>query len=518
MIARLLRTTLLVVLIFSAKDAVAATTHYISKTLGADTNNGTSKTTPWAHLPGMPSCTSTCASYGPGAGDQFILYGGDSWTSTDLGVNWTWNGSSGSPIYIGVDQTWYSGSAWSRPIFNCGNTAVASTQYGAVIWVAGNYVTFDNIEVTGFQQQNSGGGAVFEVYGNSDTIENSYIHGFSRTSGSSGSNSFAIEDNWSGGAGAGAVFDHNVIDGSDSPNKDFMGGILHGVTVSNNVIRYVYNGMNGVFNDVHSNFVGPNYVSTSGDHCNLVFIQGTFSGTTLLAYNNVITNPGGCSGGSTLWLLGNGGCSSVCNTYAFNNVIYDTSVGFDPQGIIIAGHGANGNMGTFYVFNNTIDPGGDCMGSGDTGGVNIGTVLLSNNHCVSGGNLCLSTAVTCTNSGGNLQQTQAQADANSSPHFDQYTDTQTNAFSPVAGTNSTVVQGINEQLLCTTITLLNATAGAACKNDATYPSYNTSSHTVVTRSVNARPATTAWDIGAYQYSSSQVQALQPPTSLQAIVQ
>src|SRR6267142_1721560 len=60
-------------------NASAATTHYISKSTGSDSNNGTAKTSPWAHLPGMPSCTANCASYTPGAGDQFILMGGDTW-------------------------------------------------------------------------------------------------------------------------------------------------------------------------------------------------------------------------------------------------------------------------------------------------------------------------------------------------------------------------------------------------------------------------------------------------------
>jgi len=57
-----------------------AATYYISKSLGSDSNTSTqaqARMTPWAHLPGMQSCTSNCASYTPQPGDQFILLGGD---------------------------------------------------------------------------------------------------------------------------------------------------------------------------------------------------------------------------------------------------------------------------------------------------------------------------------------------------------------------------------------------------------------------------------------------------------
>ncbi len=49
---------------FFAAGSAFATTYYIAAN-GSDSNNGTSKTTPWLHAPGMPSCTGTCASTTP---------------------------------------------------------------------------------------------------------------------------------------------------------------------------------------------------------------------------------------------------------------------------------------------------------------------------------------------------------------------------------------------------------------------------------------------------------------------
>ena len=93
--------------------------YFISKSLGSDSNNGTSESTPWAHLPGMPSCTSTCNSASLTSGEGFILRGGDTWVASDLGVNWATSGASGHPIYIGIDPNWPS-SGWTRPNFTCG--------------------------------------------------------------------------------------------------------------------------------------------------------------------------------------------------------------------------------------------------------------------------------------------------------------------------------------------------------------------------------------------------------------
>jgi len=152
---------------------VFATTYFIAAN-GSDSNNGTSKSTPWLHAPGMPNCAATCAATRPQPGDSFIFRGGDTWHTANSGAadgntnaytgygpdavdsravsswNWDWSGSSSnctwtwwpdsglpaqtsSCIYIGVDKTWYSGSSWTRPSFDLDNplstSLVASCAY-----------------------------------------------------------------------------------------------------------------------------------------------------------------------------------------------------------------------------------------------------------------------------------------------------------------------------------------------------------------------------------------------------
>ena len=76
---------------FLIAPAVHATTYYISA-IGADTNNGTTKTTSWLHAPGMTNCSNTCASTTPQPGDSFIFRGGDTWHF----------GNSGASPYVGA--------------------------------------------------------------------------------------------------------------------------------------------------------------------------------------------------------------------------------------------------------------------------------------------------------------------------------------------------------------------------------------------------------------------------------
>src|ERR1019366_6703238 len=185
--------------------ATTGTTYYIAAN-GSDSNSGTSKTSPWVHAPGMKNCANTCAATTPKAGDQFIFRGGDTWHFGNSSATpyvgayqsfgywqWSWAGTSGSPIYIGVDQTWYSGSSWVRPVMNGDNplstSAVASCrhQVGTINSFlnasAVSYVTFDNFEFTGKCEGNSAAKFGYDIYildqsAQYTNFEHLYFHGW----------------------------------------------------------------------------------------------------------------------------------------------------------------------------------------------------------------------------------------------------------------------------------------------------------------------------------------------------
>jgi hypothetical protein len=219
-------------------------------------------------------------------------------------------------------------------------------------------------------------------------------------------------------------------------------------------------------------------------------------------------------GMSKLWFAQNTGNSGV-TYYGFNNVLYNNVAGNDVN---LCQEGTS--CGPLYIFNNTFNCGGSvCSGSysGPTG-----NVYFINNHCILGSSgYCYSQSgwnltITQTTS---LVQTTATANADVSANYNQYTASQTYAFSPVAATNSTVLAGTNEQSLCTTISGINSAAGTACQYDTGYAcSYNTSNHTLSCsdRAENARPQSGAWDIGAYLYNAGDPPP-NPPTGLTAVV-
>jgi hypothetical protein len=70
------------------------------------------------------------------------------------------------------------------------------------------------------------------------------------------------------------------------------------------------------------------------------------------------------------------------------------------------------------------------------------------------------------------------------------------------------------QSLCTAILAFNSAAGTACQSATGYAcSYNTSNHTVSCPALTlvGRPASAAWDTGAYQGAT----AIQPASGLKA---
>jgi hypothetical protein len=507
---RLLRAMILVVFVFGAKGAFAATTHYISKSAGSDANNGTSKTTPWAHMPGMPSCTGNCASYSPVAGDSFIFKGGDTWVASDLGINFFWSGNStncvlpygsgaiSSCIYIGVDQTWFTGGSWTRPVFTCGGTDCGSGAGKNFFYIGAKYVVLDNVEMKGLYD-NTGGEIAF-VYTDQDHVEakNLYLHGWSHPAGATSQQAAAFDcANNSGGTCAGTLFHDSVIDGSDT-SKDMMWGSYGGgiERIYNNYYAYGP-GFVSNWNFFYNNTIEYCTYSFDGNHGNCVFNGAPLSGNNVYQFNNVIRHTTTtCPGCVKLWFMGQSQNSSYVG-YGFNNVMYDN----DPSNIIdfTPSSGSGSGYGTYYLFNNTIECGNDSNTTNCTYGATGGhpfTLHMQTNHWITNSSVC--GPATCPNESNDLVETVAQATTNG------YTSSQAVAFLPTASNSLTVGKGNNNQAWCATLTSLDTVAGAACQSDGPFGvGYNTTNHTVIVpgHSQTARPASGAWDIGAYQFTS-----------------
>lgn len=224
-------------------------TYYIDFASGSDSNAGTSKAEPWKRAPGMIGFVGT---YTHHSGDHFIFKGGVTWDSTIAPWNNSNSGSAGNTDYYGVDRTWYTGSAWSNPIFDGGsNPSITTTSYGYFIFT-GSHIRMDSLQVQniGVSGTNQGNYAlVFE--GSNLTVENMVLPVMSR---------IAIYYRPANGTFSNITFSGNNISACSW-------GIAISTAAPNTVISGVYIHDN-IFHDFHPQIA-------SGAHADGIFTYGS---------------------------------------------------------------------------------------------------------------------------------------------------------------------------------------------------------------------------------------------------
>jgi hypothetical protein len=494
-------------------------------------------------------------------------YTGGTWT-INVGGNPTTcldERTSSGCAYFGVDRTWFSGSSWTRPILNGDNpttgfgtskfAASCAFQNGAnnaLIATGGGRtnIYLDNFEMTGLCSKDTTGGGTSNdtyiviggtgTYGLGMVVEaNLYIHGWSVTS-SAGSSNSALPCNILGGGLNGLqTITHIVVDGSDSnPSVCAWGGFPSFYHFKDSIIRYVTQGVGQWCHDIHDNILEHFYNPFVTTHGNILECNSDSPGnapnqpanTPNVVYNNIIRHDDpsfGPAGQVHLWL-----CPEGVPEYWFNNLEYDVAGGnfWDVAGP--PGYSCP-NTGGQFMFNNTlVDIVQPChlSGSNQTGGQYL-TVM--NEHLINtpydgtgckGGassatNISMSSATATlqgytTGSGGTSGSANACANDPSMP------------CTPTLPTNATVSIGANQMAYCNALATftsepaISTDAANACRYGTTDAcSYNTTTHTMNCpgHTPVARPTTTAWDSGAFQFSATQVQLPQPPTSLLATV-
>ena len=529
-------------------------TYYICAVTGSpcnasDSNAGTSKTATWLHSPGMKNCSANCASHTITPGDAYIFRGGDTWhfgnssatpyagVVTNCAINNTFSGglclaginknaSSGPYIYYGVDQTWFSGGSYTRPIFTADNPltpnpGVFGDYVGSCLYQVGTqnvlvwtettkYIQLDGFELTGLCQQTANAPGDVDTYIDTKSDANNiysnlYIHGWTHLRFSaSGSpctgmcfNLTAFRGATSGGIGT--LFTRDVVDGSDSDPSGLQFMFATGYSVIQNVFRYTAQGLPGPLHDWHENLLEHWYCPGDNNaHPNFIESEGDATGTNAV-YNNVLrniaTDSGSCPIGSMvgLWFLPPVGST----TYEFNNVLYNTPSTNILEYINISNH--SNNTGTQIYFNNTLEDSqtstmfGACFGA-------TNPYTAANNHYIYDqanpyDSSCSSQQTTITNK----LMTHSSATSNG------YTAGQTYAYSPTSSGSPTVGFGTNFfGTYCATLTSSGPPgSGTACGFDTTYGvGYNATTHSVIypVRTAVGRPVSAAWDVGAYQYS------------------
>jgi len=452
-------------------------TYFVDFASGADTNGGLSTNSPWRYAPGMAGCASNCTVFGLHPGDKVIFKGGVTWNITGFPLVVNASGTSGNPIYYGVDQTWFAGATWSRPVFDL----VSSTWHEAPILANSvNFVTFDNLEITNEEVDNTGSwpprGGITVNGGSNVTIQNCYIHGWSIQQPQSGSDASPTGGiAFYNGSTAGTV-QNCVLDGSPESNSGV--GIYGGASIHGNVIENVPNGIvvtdpsavvsgNQVFDVPYS--VDPVENSTAI----FAFSSGSIN-------NNIIHDL--VPGASALHL--EAGANEAGNTQSvYNNLIWN--VGDTAPVVIASDFLGSVSPSNQFIYNNTLS------GGATAGCITVNpnyfvptNLTIQNNHCISdtpatsawcwnqaGGNFDCGSVSTVTFSNNVLMTSNAAASAGYNLN---------SSFQPTAANSATVGVGLNLASNCTTI------GASLC----------------VDRLNVLRPSgSTAWDAGAYQFQS-----------------
>jgi hypothetical protein len=493
---------LAVLLVFSFGLSASAATYYIDYASGNDSNPGISQTAPWKHAPGMQGCTARCAAAAPRAGDSILFKGGATWPNAAFPMAWQWSGSSSSNIYIGVDPTWFTGSSWTRPIFDAQGSAIAGANNMFVDLTGQQYVTLDNIEMKGFFWSGNPAYArcqyIGTYSGQNFLLNHLYLHGWTHAAGAFDGCTIVLGDTNSPYV-AGSVFQNGVIDGSDG-SSDSMGAFYCFPSVKNSVIHDLSNGIlpcghgeisgNLVYNINRS-------VSSPSVHENFLETLIADSNGTFYIHDNVFHD-----GIGEAAFLGNPNETD----YVWNNIWYNLRENA-PELV------QNQQAGVAaYFYNNTIVPqsGAYCLRQGHD--ALTGTVVFQNNHCITS----VSPGTDPLLSAGTLTISHNVFQAPSAASGQGFTSAGAYAYSPASASSAVAGVGVNLSSRCS-----GALAGLC--SDTDYACSVDAKHQVSCPARTALPragGSAAWEAGAFEFSASAGKSTppSPPTNLSITVQ
>lgn len=467
-----------------------STTYYIDYMAGSDANNGLSTNVPWQHHPYMavPGDKFT-GSYIHQPGDQFIFRGGIVWPYTCFNTNGNYHdpvwdmtvgmavkaaGTVANPDYYGVQSNWYSGAAFTRPVFDGGY--VAST----LICIDGPHNGASNLSFNGLELRHvncisAQGPGLATVYDTSYvTFSNCYLHGWTLTNsltapGTDGAHGGFIGE-FDGTTGiVGLVCDHCEIENIENFNA------WNGVCVrSVGVLNYCA---------IHDNSSGILFAQDV-NHCTVSDIDWPVSGYDPDYHCNGFAMDLGNGGGSPAGVneycrnsyfhdCGNSAnmvypSTAFYDCYVYNNVLY----GYMSQQLAIEvdpyDPGVNGVTHSAYIYNNTI--------------VNYGT-NVSGIHFVARDGLQISNAWLTNN-----------LIIGNQPHL-----TDANSTTALSlGTNNNLVM---DAVTATTAgyTLANVYQPTSAANPTVGTGANLSSLGLFTTDILGVPWANPPDVGAYQY-------------------
>ena len=492
---------------------VSNVTYYISYSSGSNTNNGTSKSTPWKTHPYMQSavaCTGTgsAPNYTHTPGDIFVFMQSDSWPNACFDMVIQSGGNAGNPDQYTFDSTWgvvplgsgattgNRGQIVGAYQFNAGGSVINGADgINRFIFDNGNdNITINGVELTGVTWSGNGGWGdnvwLVDIQGSQNFIlSNCYAHNWTYTNPVDGGDALGVMVGTGNGTyNAGSAMSGCVVDGSNSggPGVANSGDATYAIPgCDNNIIMNVTNGcLLNANGSAHDNIIGPiNQSFSAWDHENCIEPIDPLAGgtSTVYIYNNVIHD---CT---AVAILTQGTPASGSNEidYIWNNVIYAGSSSNPPIPIQFDSLMSPNTGSEVHAWNNTLYAGSSdvCIRTINEGNGNFSAIDLQNNFCISDQGLdALQVGGNTQTINNNVVMTVAQAASAG------LTSSQTHAYQPAspdcAGVaNCPVGAGTN-------LTIPAIGNFATLTSDTTYGGQ---------KSTIARPSSGTQDAGAYQF-------------------
>ena len=372
-------TLLLGAFLLASLSASAQTTYHIDWVGGSDFNSGTSTSAPWKRHPYMKGFSGF---YFHQAGDRFIFKGGVTWPNEAFPMAITAGGDVGKEDYYGVDEEWFSGAAWTRPVFDLEHRGIGDGKEFIINIDRRDNIILDNFEI---RKQLIVSGLEFDRgairnFGNKNiTVRNCFIHSWRID------NKSTANDTRFGGiifrnpgppvlpVSPGSVVENCIIDGSlDGGDSGF--GIWGPETARGNIIHDIPNGIlsTRIIHDNHIYNIRDSFDPDNHENAIETFVPAT-------VFNNLIhdVEKGVCV---FLTPAENGGGMDLF----YNNVIYNSfpiPVQIDTDWT--TGDGPINEVGA-RIFNNTMvcSNNSGCVRVVDRGVGPLDVVEVTNNHFI----------------------------------------------------------------------------------------------------------------------------------------
>lgn len=490
----MLYTTRLLLLSVAVARLSVATTYYVDFSSGSDNNAGTSKSAPWQRVKGMVGCTSICNSTVLADGDAVVFKGGVTWTSV---FQWAVVGGTSTVITYTTDHSWYSGTSWTQPVFDDQAAKPPGGPSGGMINVSASNVLLNDMQIQNCDYLSSAGQTIeCVVVANASNVSITNCT-FSTQSWISVYFIFTV-------AGSYSNFTFTGNDISHTSNAIWV------ASSSANTAIHTFNASNNVYHDFHDNMVagthgnGFHYFSGGNHSDSTQYMDGvTYCGNRSYGdFTSSGTFVSDVSGGAMTALFFTEGSASgvICN----NDFSFSPAQGGLFRNLLDLTGGLNPHPVSLQVYNNSlVNVGINSMTSaiGVSYMVSGDSVVLQNN-IASGMSICVyaedAVSGAALSSDYNLWNCSSGTNRINTTYYN-YSQWQALGYDPhpspsILGLDpSWIAAPGNERLLSGSPAIgagINLTSlGIAALNSD--------------KAGVARPATGAWDIGAYQYVPTQ---------------